>query len=204
MLKYLEYIIAFLVTISLLFIIGIFILFRAIDSALGLNDKVYSVSELKSEYVKNEKNINDLITYFQSIKPKDKLIDIEFKDNKTLSRLKIDYKDSLKQDYMQGNVQVKSLLDPVFEKDLHWNEEQIDILKEKLDMANCISIEDGEPIKIGFKRSGMGMFSFNVFMKPETDRSGFNDSCQYILVDKSLALEYGGGAIGPQCFPRKN
>ena len=41
-------------------------------------------------------------------------------------------------------------------------------------------------------------------MKPETDRSVFNDSCQYILVDKSLALEYGGGAIGPQCFPRKN
>ena len=202
--KYLEYIIAFLVTISLLFTIGIVILFRSIDSALGLNDKVYSVSELKFEYLKNEKEIEELIKYFKSIQPKDKSIDIEFKDNKTLSRLKIDYKDSLKADYVQGNVQVKSLLDTVFEKDLHWNEEQIDILNEKLDKANCISIEDGEPIKIGFKRSGMGMFSFNVFMKPETDRSVFNDSCQYILVDKSLALEYGGGAICPQCFPRKN
>lgn len=204
MLKYLEYIIAFLVTISLLFIIGIFILFRAIDSALGLNDKVYSVSELKSEYVKNEKNINDLIIYFQSIKPKDKLIDIEFKNDEILERLRINYNDSLKSDYQQWNLQVKSLASQEFEKDLHWNEEQVETLKKKLDKANCISIEDGEPIKIGFKRSGMGMFSFNVFMKPETDRSGFNDSCQYILVDKSLALEYGGGAIGPQCFPRKN
>ena len=164
--KYLEYIIAFLVTISLLFTIGIVILFRSIDSALGLNDKVYSVSELKFEYLKNEKEIEELIKYFKSIQPKDKSIDIEFKDNKTLSRLKIDYKDSLKADYVQGNVQVKSLLDTVFEKDLHWNEEQIDILNEKLDKANCISIEDGEPIKIGFKRSGLGMFSFNVFMKP--------------------------------------
>ena len=53
--KYLEYIIAFLVTISLLFTIGIVILFRSIDSALGLNDKVYSVSELKFEYKKNNK-----------------------------------------------------------------------------------------------------------------------------------------------------
>ena len=53
----LEYIIAFLVTISLLFTIGIVILFRSIDSALGLNDKVYSVSELKFEYLKNEKEI---------------------------------------------------------------------------------------------------------------------------------------------------
>lgn len=204
MLKYLEYIIAFLVTISLLFIIGMFILFSAIDSALGLNDKVYSVSELKVEYLKNEKEIEDLIKYFKSIQPKDKSIDIEFKDNRTLSRLKIDYKDSLKSDYMQGNVQVKSLLDLEFEKDLHWNEEQIDILKEKLDKANCISIEDGEPIKIGFKRSGMGMFSFDIFQKIDTDRSKFNDGCQYILVNQNLVLEYGGGAIGAQCFPNKN
>ena len=204
MLKYLEYIIAFLVTMSLLFIVGMFILFKAIDSALGLNDKVYSVSELKNEYFKNEKEIKDLIEYFNSIQPKDKSIDIEFRNNRVLERLKIDYKDSLKSDYQQWNVQVKSLLDPEFEKDLHWNEEQIDILKEKLDKANCISIEDGEPIKIGFKRSGMGMFSFDVFQKPETKRSVFNDSCQYILVNKDLALEYGGGAIGTQCFPIKN
>lgn len=202
--KYLNHIIAFLVIIFLIFLVGMFFLIKAIDSALGLNDKVYSVSELKNEYFKNEKEIKDLIEYFNSIQPKDKSIEIEFRNDRVLERLKIDYKDSLKSDYQQSNLQVKSLLDPEFEKDLHWNEEQIDIMKEKLDKANCISIEDGEPIKIGFKRSGMGMFSFDVFMKPETDRSGFNDSCQYILVNKRLALEYGGGAIGTQCFPKKN
>ena len=71
--KYLEYIIAFLVTISLLFTIGIVILFRSIDSALGLNDKVYSVSELKFEYLKNEKEIEELIKkwlpYLKVIEP---------------------------------------------------------------------------------------------------------------------------------------
>ena len=106
MLKYLEYIIAFLVTMSLLFIVGMFILFKAIDSALGLNDKVYSVSELKNEYFKNEKEIKDLIEYFNSIQPKDKSIDIEFRNNRVLERLKIDYKDSLKSDYQQWNVPV--------------------------------------------------------------------------------------------------
>lgn len=204
MTKYLNYVIGFLITIFLLFILVMFFLIEAIDSAFDFNDKIYSVSELKNEYVKNEKNINDLILYFQSIKPKDKIIDIEFKNDEILERLRINYNDSLKSDYQQWNLNVKSLMSQEFEKDLHWNGEQIETLKEKLDKANCISIEDGEPIKIGFKRSGMGMFSFDVFQKTIADRSKFNDGCQYILVNQNLVLEYGGGAIGPQCFPNKN
>ncbi|MBP2618769.1 hypothetical protein [Chryseobacterium jejuense] len=86
---------------------------------------------------------------------------------------------------------------------MNWTEDEIKILKEKLDNANCISIKDGEPVKIGFKRSGLGMYSFNVFQKRDTDRSIFNDGCQYILRNHNLALEYGGGAIGQQCFPNK-
>jgi hypothetical protein len=31
----------------------------------------------------------------------------------------------------------------------------------------------------------------------------YNDGCTYILVDNRLVLEYGGGAIGPQCFYNK-
>ena len=90
-------------------------------------------------------------------------------------------------------------------KNIGWTKETLKSIKEKLDRANCIQIESGEPAKIGFQRSGMGMYSFNVFDNPIPDslRDHYNDSCTYILVNDRLVLEYGGGAIGPQCFYNK-
>ena len=95
-------------------------------------------------------------------------------------------------------------MDSILSK-IGWNRTTLITLKEKLDDANCIQIESGEPTKIGFKRSGMGMYSFNVFDKPITDsvRNLFGDTCNYIIVSDKLILEYGGGAIGPQCFYNK-
>ena len=202
--KVLKYVLIGIGVIGGLFIIGFLIFNFMIASAFGAFDKTYSVTELKQEYFSKEKEIDDLIKYFNQIKPKDKQVDIEFKNNKTLDRLRIEYLDSTQTPYQQWGVQVASLTKPEFKKDLNWTEENVEKLKEKLDAANCISIEDGEPIKIGFKRSGMGMFSFVVFQKKETDRGGFDNGCTYILVNKKLALEYGGGAIGSQCFPNKN
>ena len=78
-------------------------------------------------------------------------------------------------------------------------------LKDKLDKANCIGVTSGEPCNISFQRSGMGMYSFNVFDKPipEREKAQYNDSCTYILANDKLVLEYGGGAIGSQCFYNK-
>lgn len=87
---------------------------------------------------------------------------------------------------------------------MKWSEDEVTELKIKLDKANCISVEDGEPIKIGFKRSGLGMYSFNIFQDIQTDRSEYSGKCEYIMIDRNLMLEYGGGAIGPQCFPKEN
>ncbi|NML57807.1 hypothetical protein [Chryseobacterium cheonjiense] len=170
----------------------------------GIFERDYSIDELKTEYNDKEKEIDDLIKYFNQIKPKDKNVAIEFKNDKILERLVIVPSDTAKKSYQGWDINVKSLYQQEFKKDLNWSEDQVDELKNRLDEANCISIEDGEPIKIGFKRYGMGMYSFNVFQKNETDRSLFNDGCTYILVNYKLALEYGGGAIGRQCFSKQN
>lgn len=170
----------------------------------GIFERDYSIDELKTEYNDKEKKIDDLIKYFNQIKPKDKNVAIEFKNDKILERLVIVPSDTAKKSYQGWDINVKSLYQQEFKKDLNWSEDQVDELKNRLDEANCISIEDGEPIKIGFKRYGMGMYSFNVFQKNETDRSLFNDGCTYILVNYKLALEYGGGAIGRQCFSKQN
>ena len=140
---------------------------------------------------------------FKQISPKDKSIDIEFEDDHTLSRLGIRTVDStsrflfLKWDLAINSHQMDSTL-----KTLEWTAETLSTLKDKLDQADCIHIESGEPTRIGFKRSGMGMYFFNVFENPIPDdlKRHYNDSCKYILVHSQLVLEYGGGAIGGHCF----
>ncbi|SMC60728.1 hypothetical protein [Pedobacter nyackensis] len=90
-------------------------------------------------------------------------------------------------------------------KPMGWSRATLAELKEKMDNAGCIQIESGEPTKIGFKRSGMGMYFFNVFDNPMPDslKSNYDEMCTHIYVDPKLVLEYGGGAVGPQCFAEK-
>lgn len=70
-------------------------------------------------------------------------------------------------------------------KPLGWSRATLAELKEKLDNAGCIQIESGEPTKIGFKRSGMGIYFFNVFDNPMPDslKRHYDEMCTYIYVD---------------------
>ena len=202
--KYLKY---FLIGSSIilgLFVIGFIIFNLMIASAFGAFDKTYSVTELKEEYFSKEKEIQDVINYYDFIKPKDYTVDIEFTDEKLLSRLTIYKKDSSKVVYQKWDVPIGEMQSQELTTYLEWSGNEVKTLKEKLDKANCISVEDGEPIKIGFKRSGMGMFSFVIFRNKGKDIQNFNNGCDYIMVNRNIALQYGGGAIGTQCFPNKN
>jgi hypothetical protein len=38
---------------------------------------------------------------------------------------------------------------------------------------------------------------------PDSLRAEYDDGCNYILYNDKVALEYGGGVIGTQCFPDK-
>lgn len=173
--------------------------------ALGGFDRDYSVSELKDHFEKNRGEIYELKQYFNAIVPDDHAVDIEFEDDTNLFRFGIDslYSNgtrgsgSLDWDLPVNSAKVDSLIAP-----LGWTRETLKTIKNKLDDAKCIQISSGEPSIIGFKRSGMGMYSFNVFDRPipEDSYELYNDSCRYILVNRHLVLEYGGGAVGSQCF----
>lgn len=79
-------------------------------------------------------------------------------------------------------------------------------LKKYLDKANCISISNGKEFEIGFARSGMGKYSYLIFDNPLTkdEIERYNNGCEYIFYKKNIVLEYGGGAVGSQCFPDKD
>ena len=66
-----------------------------------------------------------------------------------------------------------------------------------------MSIENGTITTIGFQRSGMGKYYYDLFNSDLTSEEikKYNDDCMYIFYKKNIVLEYGSGAIGSICFP---
>lgn len=170
----------------------------------GAFDSDYTVTELKESFNEKKSEIYELKRYFRGIVPKDKLVYIEFDDDNTLSRFGIATAgdNGYENNVMEWNIETDTEHMESIIRPLGWTRETLSVLKQKLDAADCIGITSGEPAQIAFKRSGMGMYSFNVFDKPIPDslKTKYNDSCTYIYANNRLVLEYGGGAIGAQCF----
>lgn len=191
-------------------ILGAIIYIIMFLAAFGVFDKDYSVTELKSNFEKNKTEIYALKKYFNNIVPKNKQVEIEFENNRTLFRFGIYPLDTTPMskngfNFLEWDLKINSKKMDSIIKIIGWSRETLKMIKEKLDKAACISIESGEPAKIGFKRSGLGKYYFNVYDKPISDsiKSTLNDSSNYIFGNDKMILEYGGGAIGPQSFYNK-
>jgi hypothetical protein len=50
----------------------------------------------------------------------------------------------------------------------------------------------------------MGKYSYVLFdhALSEQEKKGYNDGCLFIYFREKVALEYGGGVFGPQCFEK--
>lgn len=164
--------------------------------------KYYSKQDLINNYKQKSIQITALKTYANIIMPIDKSVEIEFDGSKKLSIFHIISKGNYDQNW---DLEINSTKLDTLLTALNWTKETLKTLKEKLDAANCISVKSGEPCNIGFQRSGMGEYFYNIFDNPIPDslKNIYNDSCKYILYTEKIVLEYGGGAIGPQCFSVK-
>jgi hypothetical protein len=175
----------------------------------GAFDTFHTKQELIDNYNKRQTQVLELKSYFNSIVPKDKQIEIEFESSSKLFRFGVSPIDTatgriIYPIFLEWDLKISSdKVDSVI-KSIGWSQQTLKTLKEKLDKADCIQIESGEPTKIGWQRSGMGMYSYNVFDKaiPDSLKKRYNDSCTYILHNDKLVLQYGGGAVGSQCFPK--
>lgn len=168
----------------------IFCLVQLISCTLfGSNLPASSEKELKDNYNKKHKEIMELKNYFNSIAPKDLEVYIEFSSDKSIDLI-VYYLTTPKYPrkifFQQWNMNPYDLkpssnapdmtmlgaetnsFDAV-KKRLSWTDETFETIKKYLDNANCISVTNGNPTNIGFKRSGMGKYFYNLFDRPLND-----------------------------------
>lgn len=169
-----------------------------------------SKKEMIANIDSNFDNINNLKTQYSKLVPKNYIVSIEFNpaDKITLTKESIDLtiedtsnnQSNIKQDW---NLEYNSKKLAQMLKSLDWTNETLLAIKKLLADAHCISIENGNITTIGFARSGMGKYFFKLFNDDLTGAQikEYNDGCTYIFYKKNIVLEYGGGAVGPQCFP---
>jgi hypothetical protein len=196
-----------IVGVGLLLFVGYFIYVSMAFS--GAFDSFHTKQELIDNYNKRQTQILELKRYFNSVVPKDKQVEIEFESDTKLFRCGVSPIDTKTESiiypiFLEWNLKTTSDKVDSVTATIGWTQQTLKTLKKKLDDADCIQIESGEPTKIGYQRSGMGMYFYNVFDKPVADslKKYYNDSCTYILYNNKLVLEYGGGAVGSQCFPK--
>jgi hypothetical protein len=169
-----------------------------------------SKKELISNIDSNFDKINFLKTAYLNLVPKGYIVSIEFNPSNKIALtketidLKIEHKynnqTEVKQDW-QLEYNSEKLAQMI--KPLDWTNETLTTIKKLLADANCVSIENGDITQIGFARSGMGKYFFKLFDNDLTNEQikYYNNGCTYIFYKKNIVLEYGGGAIGSQCFP---
>ena len=163
----------------------------------------YSIPSLKTRYESRKKEIATAKSYFTSL-PKHAKTSIEFGWGKAeifhvwgdgeppRSHWDVDY---------DSNIFNEKLAQ------LGWTAEQFYNLEELVDDANCISVADGsDAITFGLERHGIGLYSVKIFdySLNETQKRIYNDSCTYLFYEDNVVFQYGGGAIGAQCFPQIN
>jgi hypothetical protein len=160
----------------------------------------YTKQELIDNYELRSNQVSDVKRYVNEVVPVGMTVEIEFtRDSEDFDIFHVQKNGKWNSNWNVGydSQKADSLL-----QSLGWTKETVNVLRSKLAYANCISVESGEPCTVGFQRSGMGKYFYKIFAQPLNDTliSEYNDGCQYIYYKDNIVLEYGGGAVGPQCF----
>lgn len=175
--------------------------------SLPMSSKKELIENIKTNY----SSIDQLQTFYTKLIPKEYSVHIEFAPPEKILNIgeNINISASKKKGghiFQEWHVELSSPKVDSLLKIIKLTRKDLTQLQDHLRKAHCISVSNGNPFGIGFARSGMGMYSFLVFdhkLSPK-EIEMHNNGCEYIFYKENIVLQYGGGAIGPQCFPDKD
>jgi hypothetical protein len=178
-------------------VIGVIYIILAV--MFGDFSPTYNKKDLINNYNKHSKEILEIKRYIGTITDAQHSVDIEYKNNSELEIFHVIKYGGYNSNW---NIDVASPKADTLLAELGWTKETLKTLKEKLDDADCISVQNGDPVTIGYKRSGMGIYFYKIFnnLISDSTKKKYNDGCMYSYYEDKVVLEYGGGAIGSQCF----
>lgn len=195
-----------------------FLLFMLSMSISSKDDLINNFEQKKTEVLKLKSEYNKIIPSNYEVEiefnPENKFINEPKSIDLKIFRKKLIKKNSNKKDISQEindselvsqnwNLEFNSSVLKKEMKKIGWDQKTLKYIQKLLIDANCISIKNGKITNIGFARSGMGKYFYNIFENKLSQKeiSEFNDGCTFIYYKDNIVLEYGGGAVGPQCFP---
>lgn len=184
--------------VCLTIIIGFFIFLHIAFDGIFTGPS-YNKQDLIENFERKKPEIIEVKKFIDSKIPSETYISIEF-ENGELGIFHVKKNGNYESNW---NLDIDSKKTDSLLTVINWTKNDLKNLKDKLDKANCISVSSGNPTTIGWKRSGMGKFSYGIFNQNTKDSliNQYNDGCTYIYYKDNIVLEYGGGAIGMQCFP---
>ena len=185
--------------ITLILFIGGLYLFLHIAFDGIFTGPTYHKEDLIENYELRKNSILDVKAFINSsIKP-NTYVDIEFENgNLAIFHVRSNGNYDTNWDLKINSKKTDSILSVI-----GWKKNDLEILEKKLSNANCISIASGNPTTVGWQRSGMGKYYYNIYEENLSDSliNILKNNCSHIFYKENIVLEYGGGAIGSDCFP---
>lgn len=139
----------------------------------GTFEKKYTRKDAVENFNRSEKEIMNLVDYFKTQLPSDR--DITFGLGKSSNSFNIgialpDGKVDVNHPNVGGsNLKLNSDKSDSILSLIGWTNETAETLKSKLKKVNCLNIMSGEPIRIEYQYSGLGLHSYLIFNKPIAD-----------------------------------
>jgi hypothetical protein len=88
-------------------------------------------------------------------------------------------------------------------KTIKWNQKKLDKVKEVLDDAHCVSVQNGERTTIGFAKNSLGMLWYVVFPTKKLTNADIKElgtDKKYTYYRNNIVFKQDGGEIGPIKF----
>ena len=160
---------------------------------------------MKKHYDSHEKEITEVINFTRKNIGDSCEIDIEFEYGR-ISHFHTKQHKILRYSYgKEARMYKKELA-----ASIQLTEEKLNIIKQKLKIAGCISIkltkDPKQPCILGFRRVNLDRYDFVIYSQSLNlqQQNKINNDCSLLFYRDNIVFQFGSGAFGDIHFPQKD